>query len=256
MNPLLRFSLLSCALVAVLSACGGEPAQEAEPAAPAPQDPSDQAEPAVEADLPPVAEVSDMGGVEDELDESLFENLKVRPVSHEALEVSLRAGEQMEEVPTTQAHGQSWAALEAGEPGSICVGNRASVPALASFSFQGLNVDLMPAHPIQGLWRIEPQTMRCFTFIAKDEARPLVAGWHIFFGHGEDGSQVTDLSAPAAASGFIRLEAPSKTPPPDAWPGLVEQEQGNEELGQVPAQEEPAASLPQEGSAPQAQDTP
>lgn len=223
MTPMLRPTLLSCAMAAFLVACSSGtddpmPTSTEPLAIDAPQEAPVQA-PAEPAG-PPVVEVEDMGGVEDEIDENLFEDLKVRPVSHEALEATLLVGEEGKGAVITQAYGQSWVSMRAGDPGAICVKNIAAVPALASFSFQGLNVDLRAANPFQDLWRIEPQNTRCFSFIQKDDDRPLIAAWHVFFGYGDDGSQVIDLSAPAAASGFIRLEKPAKTPPPDAWPGM------------------------------------
>lgn len=223
MTPTLRSSLLSCSLAALLAACSPGPdnpdiVQDKPFSTDAIQEIPEQA--LADPFGTPIVDVEDMGGVEDEIDESLFEDLKVRPVSHEALEVTLLVGEEGKQAVITQAHSQSWASMKAGEAGALCVKNIAAVPALASLSFQGLNVDLRPANPIQDLWRIEPQSTRCFSFIEKDADRPLIAAWHVFFGHGEDGAQVVDLTVPAATSGFIRLGKPAKTPPPDAWPGI------------------------------------
>ena len=153
-----------------------------------------------------------------------------RPTSHEALSFSLHSSVEQPALEPTLAHDQMWVAVEEDTPLTMCVSNKAAQPALVALSIQGRDVDFSPAHPTNKLWRVDAQTTRCISSGNKDKNYPAVVAWNAFFfmGEGQDGSRIDDVRTRAAASGFIRLERPSKEVRPNAWPALQEAEEVSE----------------------------
>lgn len=145
-----------------------------------------------------------------------------RPTEHAALEFFIHSDLDTPALVPTQAYGQQWVAVEEGTELTMCAKNLASQAALVSLSIQGRDIDFNPAHPTRTLWRVEGQTTRCLTSGSKDKNYPAVVAWNAFFfmGEGGDGSQIEDPRAQAAASGFIRLDSPSPSERPNAWPAL------------------------------------
>lgn len=240
------FIALSLAL-AMAGCSSDEPTPTDSVNAPAQAQPTTQAETAqtaeTDANADPLAVEPEITAPVEPAVEEVPLNPMDRPIQHEALSFSLHSHLDEPALEPTAAYDQMWLPMEEGSPIIVCMNNHATQPALVSLSVQGRNLDFEPAHPTHAMWRVDGQTSRCLSAGGKDQDYPAVVAWNAFFfaGEGGDGSRIEDVRAPAASSGFIRLEEPSQTPRPNAWPALEGEDQAQESQSPVPTPSQPQA---------------
>lgn len=209
MHASLTPRLLSLALVAALAACS--PAGDA-PTAPAPKPkptPTADTAPAPAA-LPAAPTLSDAQRAQ-----LAQVSASLRPAITDAPMLAQAAGD------------ETWVDLAPGKPFLACIQNAHTQPVLVSVSIQGQNVDLRPAHPYQGLLRLEGQVTRCLpeaTVAAPADGKPPLVAWAVFLADGADGSSIQDTSIAPPATGRLWLGKPADVAGADPWPGFVQPE--------------------------------